>query len=298
MIPFAKTTNTVVGLDFQLSYLHVIQLTQASSIYSIQNAEMIELPTAQLSHGKIMNWSGFGETLQKIVQKLRIKGCVTYVSLPAHLVHIQQLLLPKDLSDQEIEAAIYSEVQRSMPHQVEKLTLDYCSLPNKDERYQTIQFAVAKEDYITQLISAFKRASLKLKVIDIDVYALKRVLFYKFPHLQNEVVVGVIYSLASFSSLLVFHQSQLIFHERWDKKMDEATLQIKTKLDSYQAIHAVAPLQHVIVCGECGDIALLQSMFPSITFYFPPLDQRLADKHNANHFWVALGVGLRKKVRW
>ncbi len=299
MISFIKTTHNVVSLDFQLSYLHIMQLTGTSWPYSIKKADMIELPAAQLSHGKILNWSAFSETLQKLVQKLRIKGCVAYASLPSHLVHIQRVLLPKDLNDQEIEAAIYNEVQRSMPHQVEKLTLDYHTLPSQDTRYQSIQFAIAKEDYIAQLISTIKRASLKLKVIDIDVYALKRALFFTLPQLQHEAVIGIIYSLANFSSLIIFNQAQLIFHERWDNKNYEDSVQIKNKMELYQTMHAVIPLQHVIVCSEYIEIDLLQSIFPSITFYFPQLDQKLDDdKNRANHFWIALGLSLREKVIW
>lgn len=202
---FSLHSPSMVGLDIQPHEVRLVQLKKNKHGFLVERVAKNQLPPTVFAEGKINHWEGLGHVLTELISTLGIKGLPAAINLPASLVRMQQLQLPSGLTQRQIHTEIHAQLQRELPGMVDLLAIDYVAFPSDNAAYSDVLFAAARQEYIAQLGSCVSAAGLNVKIVDVDIYSLKRIVSYAiaFPVVKEKVNAIAHVLITSLHSLLV-----------------------------------------------------------------------------------------------
>lgn len=245
----------MLGLDIQPDAARLIQLSKARRGSQIERIAMRPMPANIFTAGRIQRWEVLGSVLVEWFEELGIRQHVVAISLPMNVVRVQQISLSASLQDAEIEAAIFSHLQRDMPGLNEPLMIDFNVLGKKQGQV-TVLFMAVREAYLTNYVECLQAIGLKVKIVDVDVYALMRLVnvtyaAYAILHVKNKV-----------TEFIVFSQQEVIFHQQWQTgEINEWMEQLNDNVQLYFSMPEKKELQRVVVCGSDEYISIAASSF-------------------------------------
>lgn len=167
-------SSSLVGLDIQPDAIRLVRLKKIKRGFQAKDVIENYLPNDVFAEGKIKNWELLRSILVDLVNIHQLNGMPTAISLPVNLVRIHQMQMPHGLSEAEIEIELFSYIHNHLPGLTDSLSIDFVSLPQKQADYNEIFFAATRKEYLSSYIDCVNAAGLKVKIVDVDIYALKR----------------------------------------------------------------------------------------------------------------------------
>ncbi len=310
-LPFSSPP--LVGLDIQPDGVRVIQLRKIRNSFLIERVATSELPSGIFVEGKIKHWDLLGSVLAKLVQALGIKNLATVINLSANLVRMQRIQIPSGMTVSAIEAEIQTQVSRDYPGIAETLCLDFTETTScKHMGYSDIFFVVARQEYVSQYVDCVNAAGLKVKIVDIDIFTLKRLMNRVLLPIATTVdAYALVYVLNHRVSFILFNANDIIFHQQWDMiKEDHFHTQLKNRLQIFYATLGHISIQQWAICAAAHDLAWItreiQSMWKGNICYPDPINRIKCGAHvdvnflaaNASAFLIACGSAMREVPRW
>lgn len=164
-----------VGLDLDGSYLAAVQ----ADGHSVSRAVSTELAPGIVSDGEVGNPAALSEALKRFFKEhglsRRVRLGISNQQVVVRLVEIPLIDDPKDRA-----TAIRFQAAEAIPMPLEEATLDYQVVGDSIAPDGTTQLRVivvaAREAMITKLLEAVRGAGLKPEGIDLDAFALIRML--------------------------------------------------------------------------------------------------------------------------
>ena len=300
----------LIGLDIQPTSIHLLQLNKIKNGYLAACAVTHELSENIFAEGKIKQWDVLRFALSDLVQMHRLHAKAVAIQLPANLVRMQQLDVPQGLSSAQIEAEIDAYIQNDLPGMTDILCIDYVELPKLRSDYSSLFFAAARKEYLLQYIDCVHASGLKVKIVDIDIYALKRFVSCVWQRETKENAVNAVLSMTHDTvNLIMFDAFYIRFHQHW--KTDEAPdfiVQFRTRIQLFSAMFPEAVIQHLIVCGKQNRL-ILDELIHGFAFQVHRLDVfshiQFASSDEANlvrskpdKFVIAAGLAMRESPSW
>ncbi len=164
----------LLGLDIQSDEIRLLQLQRAKKKCVIKKTVAMPLPVGSVVDGKIQEIEVVGDCLQKLVQDNRLQEHEVAIALPASSVLIQRISVARGLDEAEIEAEVISHLHHALPGVTEGLCYDYV-MPNQQEDIQNDVLVVATAFlHLNTPLTVVQNAGLKVRVVDVDQYALDR----------------------------------------------------------------------------------------------------------------------------
>jgi type IV pilus assembly protein PilM len=248
---FSFSAPALVGLDIQPDSIRLVQLKKTRHGFLVEHVAAIPLPSPILMEGKIYHWDVLHAALGELVQALGIKGMAASIHLPARLVRMQQMQLPLGLSEAEIEAEIHTKMQRDLPGMTDALCIDFTLSTQKNRDYYDVFFTAARQQYLSDYTACINATGLRVKIVDVDMYALQRVVCFAFPPTATtNDVNAMVYVTNDMAAFVVFHAQKMIFYHHWD--LSEATdflPQLNSKIQLYLATDQQNTIHKLVVCG-------------------------------------------------
>lgn len=303
---------SMVGLDIQPHEVRLVQLKKNKHGFLVERIAKNPLPPAVFAEGKISHWDDLGHVLTELVTTLGIKGLVAAINLPANLVRMQRLQLPSGLSPLAIQDEIHVRLQGELPGMMEVLSVDYVECPSDNAAYSDVFFAAARQEYVAQLISCVNAAGLRVKVVDVDIYSLKRMVSYAlaFPVVKSKVN-AIAHVSNHVASLIISNASEIVFYQQWDvASTDDFLSELKNKMQVCVAAIENIDIQKLIICGSDNYLQLIANDTSSpwvIPIYYPDLFSRMTFVYQSDHaratanaadFLVSCGAAMREVPRW
>lgn len=292
MVSFPFSSQPVVGVDIQPHEIKLVQLRKTRQRYRIEKA--IKSPP-------LKDWDGITTSLSEMVQKLNLTGMPAAISLPTKLVRMQYLQLPSGMTDAMIEAEIMEQVKKDFPGMNSSLSLDYAVTEQKTG-YSDIFFVIARTEQVTQYIQCIKTSGLKLKVIDVDIYALKRIFDTSLPTSKNDVHVKLIQLQRNFILIIADNQEILLHHE-WDGVVEWQ--QVENRIQIFIATFPHKRIHNFAMYGNEKDWLKLAKKQWSCHAHELDLSKNLRwnphvrlEHENICEFLVACGSAMREMPRW
>ena len=212
--------TSLIGLDISTDAIRLVELNKRKGSYDLcyQSIDYFQHPI--MIDGKIKDWDAVSSLLKQRVLSADLKNKKAAICLPAYDVKIDYLELPKDLSDEAILAEIDAIVSRDWSHNSNAYCMDFCKLQSKHQDDVRIVYAIADQTYLSQYIDCIKASGLKVKVVDLDIYALMRSMQYmiKNQHHQNQTH-ALIYVRKTWMIIIVFNHTEVILHRYDDQKI-------------------------------------------------------------------------------
>lgn len=300
----------LIGLDIQPHGMRLVQLRQIKSSYLVEQAVFSPLPEGLFNEGKIKHWEIIREKLANIVHQLNIKGMIAAVVIPAGLVRMQQIHVPYGLPEIAIEAEIKVQLEKDFPGFSDTLLIDFNIVNMKESGYSGIFFVATRQEYVSQYVDCIRSAGLSVKIVDVDVYALKRVLAVASSQSQAEEVRSLICYINRVASLILFTSSEIISHHQWEvNDEDEFLPQLKSRINIFAATFPNKPLRRIAIYSNHHITQAINGsgLHQEFDFDYPnPLNTiRLNDQllqsinaENISDFLLACGAAMCEVPRW
>ncbi len=187
----------LLGLDIQDDEIRLMQLQGFKKKKKIKLALSCSLPSGAVIHGKIQEPEIVSDCLQELVRKNNLKSSDAAVALPANCVTTHSFSIVKGSHDSEMETEVVSHLSQSMPGGAEGLCYDYAITGSLDDQQCHLLLAVASVEHVNGPVTVAKSAGLKIRIVDVDCYALDRaILFIKKNNLEIDEKWFISYGLA------------------------------------------------------------------------------------------------------
>lgn len=279
--------GSLIGLDIQPNAIHLVQLNEHQQL---QN-RLTSIPKwTYFQDGKIQDWQALTRSLQEMLQQLNLKTKNAAISLPAAQVHVCNIEMATSFSDEELDYEIDKYVAAELPWMKEVLCKDYHvkRLHHNDRCLVTV--VISRQAYIEQFNDCLRQAQLRLRVVDVDIYALNRLLGHMlgltFRH-QHYLILYV-----NTHALLIEHKhQQLNLLQQWEINNESNFIDYASQVVRQARLQADKPTA-LILCGTSKYLGCLSDNIYTelgLEIYRPQLPIE-------DQYWLAFSLALRKAV--
>lgn len=292
-LPFFYS-DPLVGLDIETDGLRLIQVKKNRHSLRVEQAAYRPLSADIFVEGKIKNWELLHSELSDLVYSLGLAGRAVALGLPANRVRVKHMTIPAGLSCQEIETSIHLQLRHDLPGLTDVLSVDFTETKQKDGSYSDLFFVATRQEYLSLYINYITLSGLKVKIIDVDVYAIVRAICCVFAPAQVQADAhAIVYKRNAMALFIVFNAEEVVFYQQWDwTESANFSAQIQHKMQMYQATAPAYAVVKLIICGhdEELDTKLLACLTDEINLF--SLCKVTPD------YLIALGLALREAPTW
>jgi type IV pilus assembly protein PilM len=273
---------TLIGLDIQSDGIRLVQLTKHRRQLCVELAVLHPLPDDVFTQSKLVQWDVLTAALAELVVELGLNGLPAAIGLPAHAIRKQRIQLPLGLTEKEIEFEVIAHIQKDFPGMKEALCVDFSTLPCLNPGYMDIVFVAVKQAYLSHYVASMNAAGLKVKIADIDMYALMRAVRFTEAHSSFSNASNAVLTMTNNEALLIgYDQQDILFHQHWN-------------IDKTNEFKLTNPIKTLAVC--CSDKkkqACLQAISESwgSAYYYPNPFAHMKVNQVVNASWLAANSG-------
>jgi len=270
-------------------------------MYKTRHGYFIEQALTNKYHNS-WDWNDITAALSEMVQQANLIGLPAVVSLPAKLVRMQHLQLPSGMSEKMIEAEIHAQVNKDFPGMSSSLYLDYV-VTDQQSGCDHLFFVIARAEHTAQYKQCITISGLKLKIIDIEVYALKRMFDASLPPLKQDEAHVLLIELQHYQILIIADDQEILLHYEWGIGIE--WLQIENRIQIFLATFPHKKINTVAMFGnEIAWLDMAKKLGSCAIKELNPWSSlnsnsqiNFAEK-NIRDYFIACGLAMREMPKW
>jgi type IV pilus assembly protein PilM len=170
----SRQPASLMGVDISASSIKVVELgrTRTGDLI-LERCAMEPLEKGWVVDGNVEKFDEVADALRRVIRKSGSKTKSAALALPASAVITRRILLPAELSGDEMETQVESEANQYIPFSLDEVSLDYCvigpslSSPSDVE----VLIAASRKEKVQDRQGLAEAAGLKPIIIDIESYA-------------------------------------------------------------------------------------------------------------------------------
>ncbi len=283
-------SKNLIGLDIGSKFTKIAQLKEKSGIKFLTNAYLINSPdNLNLEDPYTMK-----DFLTKLASQYDLKNKPIAYAFSISECIARYLTIPL-VDESEIEQAIMWEAEQYIPFKLDKVNVNYQIL-DVDQKNKNLKVLIvaAKKEKIDLLKEVFDKSQLKLKCIDIDVFATINSYFENT--LAKDKLVFILNIGAKSTKLALVNGNQPIYFSYTDFNLDSMVLDIASKLsisesESVKILLSKEKDPHLTSIVESNLVNLKNELSSVLNFNFT----LMADRHIDN-FVLAGGACAIEEV--
>lgn len=171
--------NSAVGVDIGTRAVQVAHVQGGRGRPTLVNFAGAKLPEGSVREGEILDVPAVSETIRGLLKEAKIRAKDVYLGVANQRVVVRQVDLPW-AEEEELRASLRYQVQEYIPIPVEEAELDVHILDEitgeDGERRLRVLLIAAQKDMIATHVQAVTGAGLRPKGIDLNPFAVLRVL--------------------------------------------------------------------------------------------------------------------------
>ncbi|MCI0514938.1 pilus assembly protein PilM [candidate division KSB1 bacterium] len=256
-----------VGITFTKDRLKLVEVESVGGQYQInkilqQKASVaLELPKdPDHIHATI---DGISNYLNEILTGAGIQNMPAAFILDSQMVLIKKIPTDQDLVGEELRNHVRWEAEQLVSHPLDEYILDYNHLTRHGQRnHSELLIVVVRKAVIDMVREIFRRTSLNLQVIDVDLFAAMRVIKANYDYAENEYI-GLIDVSQNQAKISVMVQNDYFLSTDFLFATDQSGRSSPTSPDDEQLTKIISKeLRRVVLDHKIGkNIEDLQQLF-------------------------------------
>jgi type IV pilus assembly protein PilM len=245
MFPFRLTSQpSLVGLDIQATEVCLLQMRQVKQELCILSAAASTLPHGVIQDGKIIEFDKVHTTIHQLVKQTKTRGHFAAIALPGANTLSREVSLPKLSQREEYEAEIDTHLEKYLPGVTEKICFDYI-IQKEGRDLQQALIVAAKSDMMAAYVNVVNQSGLRLKIVDVDWYALTRAMNACLD--TKNKMLGLLDIGIDAAKIIFIHDGNLIFkrqvsltndiHSSFDILKEQLNHAIQLCYAAFQLVH-------------------------------------------------------------
>lgn len=304
---------SLVALDIQERDIFLIKINKLNKDKPILAAVSLPLAEGIIRDGRVIEYDSLVLALSQLVRQTKTQGFGAAIAISNQYVMSKQVSLPFMAQEAEYEAEICANRDKYLPGVTGDVYFDYCFLPSASHS-QAIQFVAAKSDMVDDYVNAVNQSGLKVKIIDIDCYAIARVL--SACTALTHKTVGFIDIGPTYLRILYLQDKQIIFTQQLNIQFPWVDA---LKIISQQVLRSIQMCCAAFKPIQVDQLYLVGTSLLSQEFLYKVSQQlaipvdipnfhtcfTLSEDMNTSHFsdiamrsFVGLGLALRECPTW
>lgn len=227
---FSNKKGTL-GIDIGASSIKLVEIGESSSGYVLNHIYYEPLPGDLISDLSEDAQHELVSRLKHVIKQSGTSASNVVTSLPGHSVIIKKSAFPP-LEKDELRDLIHDEADKYLPiDNINDVYFDFQILGESENAVgmNDVLLVAAKKDIVESYTSIFKKAGLKLVVVDVDTFALET-MFEANYEIDERDTVFIINIGASITNINVIKQNGSIFSRDFSLGGNSITHAIQQKM--------------------------------------------------------------------
>ncbi|HTM64128.1 MAG TPA: type IV pilus assembly protein PilM [Gammaproteobacteria bacterium] len=207
-----SVTGEVAGLDIGPDRIKLLRINSASSPFEVMEYASAPLPSGVIVKDEIKDPVAIGSVLRDLIKSSGTTAKYAAVAIPRSLAIIKTITIDKRLSARDIESRAWIEASRHFPDLVGNIYLDFtitgASMQTPDQ--MELLLVACRKEHLKPYLDLLQQAALIPKIVDVNCYALERVLQLAIANQPELNAVALLNVNVTQSSLIVLSNGQLI----------------------------------------------------------------------------------------
>jgi len=169
-----KSAAPLLGIDISSSSIKLVELARDRVGRVVLERCAIEpLERDWITDGNVDKFDEVAEALRRVVKKSGTRTKNAALALPSSAVITKRIVLPGDMSDQELEIQVESEAAQYVPFSLDEVSLDFCIIgPNQNVPGDIdVLIAASRREKVQDRQGLAEAAGLKPVVVDVESHA-------------------------------------------------------------------------------------------------------------------------------
>jgi len=210
-----KKHNTL-GLDFSDSSVKLLELSYHNGQLQVESYAIAPLPHRAVVERKIQNPEQVSQTLLKVIQSTCFRARQTVAAVSDADVITRTISIDASLSADELESEVILEADQFLPFPIDEIAIDFEVIgPTKNHpEKQDILLVACRIETVDVLQKTLKLSGLIPKVVDVESYAIERVVSLLLPQLNIKTtnpLIAVVDIGATMMNLTILNQKKTLY---------------------------------------------------------------------------------------
>ncbi len=183
----------LVAIDIGGYSIKLVRLAESAKGYELLDMGMISLPPDSMVEGEIENPEAIEETLKNLLKMEQLKSKNAVMGISGQSVIIKKISVPR-MAEKDLEEMIKEEAEQYLPFDIEEVNLDFEIVSpevsaeaaeeqeapeepeeEEEEPQMDVLIVAARKETIQVFQDVAEAAGLRLRVLDLDVFALENI---------------------------------------------------------------------------------------------------------------------------
>lgn len=171
---FKRPPAPLIGLDISSSAIKLVELNQdGQGAWILERCASEPLEPEWVVDGNIEKFDEVADALRKLIKKSGTRTKHVALALSHASVITKKIILPGNLSEQELEVQVESEASQYIPFPLDEVSLDFCVIgPNaKIPSDVDVLLAATRKEKVEEINNLAVLVGLSPVVVDVESYA-------------------------------------------------------------------------------------------------------------------------------
>jgi type IV pilus assembly protein PilM len=214
---FNPKARPLIGLDVSSFAVKMVELADnGNGSYRIEHYAIEPLPKDAVVDGNIANLEATTETIERCWKRLNTSTKYVALALPSAAVITKKIVLPANLSEQEMEVQVETEANQYIPFALDEVNLDFQvvgpAASGGDE--VDVLIAASRKEKVEDRVAAAEAASLKPMVMDVESYAAQaafELIEKQLPREGKDQIIGIVDVGSNVMNVTIMKNDQNIY---------------------------------------------------------------------------------------
>lgn len=285
--------ESVLSCDVRSGDIRMMRLKKQKNHYTIL-WHWHERVRTVLTSADATNETILSDTLRVLVKTHQFKEQSVIASLPMQNVRLETMHLPEGLKADARLSEMNGYLKRDGLLS-EPLCIDFLEKPDQ-QGYIAYFIAAVRRDIVMQYKALFEDTKLKLAILEVEAYAVLRVIRFYLDTLAAQETHALLYFKDNIAVLSWFQDKHLYFCQTWQVIDSTAwELQLQSRFALFMARFPTLKVARMIVCVSEYNHFLEQVTLEHVEIIFFDLSKCVPDiPEPANDFLIAYGLAMRE----
>jgi type IV pilus assembly protein PilM len=168
---FNRKPAPLIGLDISQSSVKLVELGNAGDgTLVLEHCAIVPLETGWINEGNIERFDEVAAAVRHAVASSGTKTKHAALALPSSMVISKKILLPANLSEQEMEAQVEAEAAQYIPFSIDEVNIDFYVIgpsSNSDDDVE-VMIAASRKEKVEDRQGLVEAAGLIPMVVEVD----------------------------------------------------------------------------------------------------------------------------------
>ena len=213
---FGQSTQHLLGIDISSSAVKVLELRLKGGNYGVESYAVEPLPVNAVVDGEIGDKDAVSIAIRRAVKRSGSKTKHAAVAVSSNSVITKVISCSASLGEREMEEQVLFEAGALIPYPLNEVMLDFDIIgPSEaDDAAVDVLLVASRRENVDARTDVIEGAGLKLKLVDVEAYAIENVYSFLSPQLAlsgRGMTVAVIDVGATVTTVYILAEGKMVF---------------------------------------------------------------------------------------